>query len=287
MPDDPKTVVDEYWGRHTIITQMYETAEASLAYLRQRSRDYPLEDEFLATHLPHRDEVILDYGCGPGDFLITFLVNSQCRKIIGVDISEKALEFTRNRIKIHGVDPARVELIQTSDSATTIPLPDNHVDYVHCAGVIQHTSNPEQIIAELFRVLKPGGQARFMVYVRESIWYHLYVAYCVMILANQFPGQDIESVFARCTDGPECPVARAFDPGQFQAMCERAGFSANFLGGHLSPIDNREFLAKYADQALQDPPSGSGAQGFPAGADHRSAGIPALQGQSLRSVRGL
>lgn len=44
-----------------------------------------------------------------------------------------------------------------SASATAIPLADNSFDIVFCASLIEHVEKPEAVIAEIERVLKPGG----------------------------------------------------------------------------------------------------------------------------------
>ncbi|MEO6716236.1 MAG: class I SAM-dependent methyltransferase [Novosphingobium sp.] len=40
---------------------------------------------------------------------------------------------------------------------TTIPFPDNHFDTVMCTEVLEHAVQPEALIAEMHRVLRPGG----------------------------------------------------------------------------------------------------------------------------------
>ena len=55
--------------------------------------------------------------------------------------------------------------------------------------MLHHTSHPDAIIAELARVLRPGGTATIMVYNRDSVWFHLYTAYERMIVEDAFPGR--------------------------------------------------------------------------------------------------
>ena len=54
---------------------------------------------------------------------------------------------------------------------------DNSVDYIFSQGVIHHTSYPEKILSELYRVLKLGGKAKIMVYNYDSPFVHQYIAY--------------------------------------------------------------------------------------------------------------
>ncbi len=76
----------------------------------------------------HDNEVILDYGCGPGNDLVGYGVYSNAKKLIGIDVSEKALELARRRLLLHKISPERIELIQTSDSNVRNPLGNCTVD---------------------------------------------------------------------------------------------------------------------------------------------------------------
>ena len=53
--------------------------------------------------------------------------------------------------------------------AEHLEFPDETFDFVWSWGVIHHSANTEAIIREIHRVLKPGGEARVMVYHRNSI----------------------------------------------------------------------------------------------------------------------
>lgn len=252
--DGVYTPVNSFWGEHTVIgpeLARVRTAYQSKKYLEWRFSIYPLFKELMELWGNHKGQVILDCGCGPGNDLAGFLVHTKARKVIGIDISEKALQFASRRLALHRVNLNRVELIHTSDSANTIPIDDNSVDYIYCEGVLHHTSNPEGILKEFYRVLKPGSHACIMVYNRDSIWFHLYTAYEMMILQNRFAGMSVEEAFEKTTDTEECPIARCYRAQEFISICQDAGFKAKYAGGYLSLLE-LDILEKYKEIAPKD-----------------------------------
>jgi len=50
-----------------------------------------------------------------------------------------------------------------------LPFPENSFDVVYSYGVMHHSPNTQQCVREAFRVLKPGGQARIMIYQHPSV----------------------------------------------------------------------------------------------------------------------
>ncbi len=199
----------------------------------------------------HENETVLDYGCGPGNDVVGFLLYSKARKVIGIDISRKALELAASKLRLHRIDPGRVQLIETKDSSSVIPLVTESVDYVYCEGVLHHTSGPEAIIKEFHRILKPKANACIMVYNRNSLWFHLYTAYVRTVVENAFADLSIDEAFSRNTDGENCPLARCYRPEEFIAICEKQDFRAEFVGGYLS-LHELMLLKKYRDLALDD-----------------------------------
>ena len=182
----------------------------------------------------HDGEVVLDYGCGPGDDTVGLLLYSGASQVIGVDISARALALARRRIALHAIDERRVHLIRIGDAGPVIPLDDSSVDVVHCSGVLHHTSDPGSILREFHRILKPQGRAQVMVYNRDSVWFDLYTAYVRMINEGVFAEISVEEAFARNTDGPECPISRRYRPAEFLALAHGAGFEGDFAGNNLS-----------------------------------------------------
>lgn len=225
----------------------------------------------------HEGETILDYGCGPGNDLVGFAVHARPARVIGVDVSPKALDLAARRLALHDLEPGLVELVQASDSSTELPLPDHNVDYVHCAGVLQHTSDPVAIMREFRRVLAPVGRACIMVYNRESVWLHLYTAYVRMIREGAFAGLSLEEAFARNTDGAACPIARCYRAEEFGEIAREAGFAAKFRGGYLAR-DELEWLARYKDEAIASPRLAEEHKSFLRELERDDEGLPMFRG---------
>ena len=243
--------VDRYWSGHLVRREPFKTAQESLDYLEWRFSEYPLFREFSGLWGDHDGEVVLDYGCGPGNDLAGFLVHTDATRVIGVDVSDTALELARQRLALHEIPESRFELIQVSDSKPEIPLDTESVDFFQCQGVLQHTSDPGSILKELHRVLKPGGEARVMVYNRDSIWLNLWTAYVVQVLQGQYADLPAERALQFTTDGPDCPIARCWRGEDFVALCREAGFDARFLGGYPSRHE-LEQLSEHWEDAIGD-----------------------------------
>ena len=252
-----RTEVDEYWTRHTVNSTPFTSRADSEKYLEWRFDEYPLFRELSGLWGDHAGETVLDYGCGPGDDVTGLALYSGAARVIGLDISETALTLASQRLALHGLDEERVQLGQVSDQVAEIPLESASVDHVHCGGVLHHTSSPEALLAELRRVLRPGGTGFVMVYNSDSIWLHLYVAYEKMLHDPAFAGMELDEAFKRLTDGPECPISRHYWHTEMTALCASAGFDARYVGGYLSRHELRQldahWAAAIADERLAEP----------------------------------
>jgi ubiquinone/menaquinone biosynthesis C-methylase UbiE len=232
-------VIDDYWTGHLVNSAPFITARQSSRYLDWRFREYPLFREFSGLYGSHDGQAILDYGCGPGNDVTGFATRTSARRVVGADVSPSALELARHRVSLHGIGPDRVQLVHLTDDHNVLPFADGEFDFVSSQGVIHHTSDPDAILRELHRVLKPGGEGSFMVYHRDSVWFHLIVAWEYLIRDGRWPGETAAQAFHRTTDGEDCPIANCYSGPEFVAMCEAAGFEARFMGGYLSQDELR------------------------------------------------
>ncbi len=279
VDDSQLTSADLYWGQHTVNSTPFKSTAASLSYLEWRFEEYPMFRDLMQLYGEHEDQIILDYGCGPGNDLVGFSVYSKAKKVIGIDVSLKALDLAAGRLALHHIDPARIELIRITDSNTTIPLLRDSVDYIYCGGVLHHTSNPEAILQEFYRVLRQGSEACVMVYNRNSLWLHLYTAYDKMILKTAFPGLSLTEAFSKNTDGEACPISRCYAPEMFIAMCKQAGFPrAEFVGGYLSRHE-LSLLKDLGRKAIEDHRLGTEHREFLRNITYDKKGYPMYQGK--------
>ena len=100
-------------------------------------------------------EVVLDLGSGGGiDVLLSAKRVGPTGKAFGLDMTDEMLELARDNQRKSGV--TNVEFLK--GDIEHIPLPDNSVDVVISNCVINLSSDKDRVIAEAFRVLKPGGR---------------------------------------------------------------------------------------------------------------------------------
>ncbi|MBI2803763.1 MAG: methyltransferase domain-containing protein [Planctomycetes bacterium] len=271
--------VDEYWGEHTIKSEPFATAQDGLDWLKYRSKIYPLSFQFKGLWDDHQGKVLVDYGCGPGHDLMGFQVFSRPAKVYGIDISHKALSLAGHNSALHNIPAERIELIQTGDLSDRIPLSDGCVDYVHCCGVLHHTTAPEVILKEFHRILKPGGKGMLMIYNTDSLFVHLYIAYVKRFVDSDCAGLSVEEIFTRSTDGASCPISRSYRGAEFAEICQHAGFDTEYLGGFVA-CNELDLWDQHGAKALRDARLGEPHKSFLKQLDWDASGLPYFQGKA-------
>ena len=89
---------------------------------------------------------LLDIGCFDGTF--TYSLKEFFDELYGVDILEKAVKLAKNKgIKVFQIDVEEENL----------PFEDNFFDRVFCGETIEELYNPDHLLDEIYRILKPGG----------------------------------------------------------------------------------------------------------------------------------
>jgi 2-polyprenyl-6-hydroxyphenyl methylase / 3-demethylubiquinone-9 3-methyltransferase len=92
----------------------------------------------------------LDVGCG-GGLLAEELARLGC-DVTGIDPSEQSVAVARAHARQEGL-----AIDYRLAAGEHIPLPDGTFDIVYCCDVLEHVQDLRQVIAEISRVLKPGG----------------------------------------------------------------------------------------------------------------------------------
>ena len=100
-------------------------------------------------------EVVLDLGSGGGiDVLLSARRVGPAGKAYGLDMTDEMLALARENQRKAGL--ANVEFLK--GEIENIPLPDNSVDVIISNCVINLSADKDRVLAEAFRVLKPGGR---------------------------------------------------------------------------------------------------------------------------------
>lgn len=100
-------------------------------------------------------EVILDLGSGGGiDVILSAKRVGPTGKAYGLDMTDGMLALARENQKKAGVE--NVEFLK--GAIENVPLPDNSVDVIISNCVINLSGDKDRVLAEAFRVLKPGGR---------------------------------------------------------------------------------------------------------------------------------
>jgi len=116
---------------------------------------------------PRRYQIALDGGAGTG--VCSLALATLADQVIAADISIGSLRAARTLSEQQQVD--NITFLQSD--LLQLEFPDHSFDLVWSWGVIHHTVNPRQALAELVRVLKPGGTLVLAVYRRTGLtWFH-------------------------------------------------------------------------------------------------------------------
>ena len=126
---------------HSPIQAFYERKYTEGSEIPRSSKQYTIEC------IPANGCLrILDVGCGSG--LNSKVLAAMGHRVCGVDLSEAAIEQYR-RCGFEG---------QAGNIEAGLNYPDDRFDVVFCSEVIEHMTSPAELVGEMKRVLKPGGQ---------------------------------------------------------------------------------------------------------------------------------
>src|SRR5579863_2420865 len=158
---EPKDEVRQFWDADPCGSRYLEQRQDFEAHARLRYALEPHITDF-ASFKAERGMKVLEIGVGMGADYLEWLkagVNAT-----GVDLSPASLEKARLRCELASYKAD----LQVAD-AENLPFPDNSFDVVYSYGVLHHSPDTARCIREAWRVLKPGGQARIMIYHHPSL----------------------------------------------------------------------------------------------------------------------
>ncbi|MBN1541002.1 methyltransferase domain-containing protein [candidate division KSB1 bacterium] len=161
--------VRRYWTENVNTTQFWsgDPREIGSAEFYKEVGDYIRKNyehryRLIAAHAAkYPGGHLLEIGCGAGWESVAWAQAGM--NVSAVDLSSAALELARKNFKLHGLSGDLRE-----GNAEQLPFENNTFDIVASFGVLHQTESTQRAIAEVLRVLKPGGEALITLYYRYS-----------------------------------------------------------------------------------------------------------------------
>jgi ubiquinone/menaquinone biosynthesis C-methylase UbiE len=193
--------VREYWDRYTNDVEIVDQPIGSDAFFDDLERYRYEKIDYLRSYVDfprYRGKKVLEIGCGPGVDSLQFARAGV--QLTAVDLSPNAVEMAKMNLAREG---------HTADirvgNAEQLEFADGTFDVVYSVGVLHHTVDTQRSIDEVYRVLKPGGEAVLLLYNRRS-W---------MVLLSKLTGTPIEHA------EQEAPIVRSYTTRECRRMLSR------------------------------------------------------------------
>jgi|SRR6266481_3110956 len=271
--------VREYWNGNPCDSELSGQDQFSREYFldieRQRYQLQPHIPEILSK-IDWREKRVLEVGAGVGTDARNII--SRGSIYTGINVDRGSTEATERALRAFWLVGTALQR-----DATSLDFPDGTFDIVYSFGVLQHIPEVEKAVAEIHRVLKPGGELLVMVYNRSSINYAVEIMFLrklglrLLSLPGTvsllqwlgFPSQKLErhkalrrqkkqmtdaEWLSRNTNGPDYPYCRVYDAGEaatlfsaFQIKSNEAYFFDHRhwgVLGHLVPKGLRRALGR-------------------------------------------
>ncbi len=230
--ESSKQLVKEFWNQSSCGENLYligdDLKTKFTNQLKERLRLEPLIPIF-AEFPKWSNKKVLEIGVGLGADHQLF---AEAGAVLnGCDLTPRAIEFTKQRFDLFNLKSE----LSVAD-AEHLPYPSEEFDMVYAWGVIQHSPNTKQAVAEIYRILKPGATAKIMIYHKYSfVGFMLWTRYALL---RGRPLMSLDSIFSNYM---ESPGTKAYSVKQAKKLF--ADFSEIHIETHLSHGDLLESKA--------------------------------------------
>jgi SAM-dependent methyltransferase len=227
---DLKERVRAFWQAHPCGTK-FSDAEMGTPEFFERVEAHRYDKEW---HIPRAADFagmrglrVLEIGCGLGTDGAQFAKAGA--DYTGIDLTEAAIELARTRFEVSGLKGE----FRVAD-AENLDFADASFDRVYSHGVLHHTPDTARAVAEIHRVLKPGGRAVVMLYHRGSYNYRVGIRILRRAGARLLKSESGTRIIHSLTGEP------------IESLREHAGLLRSSSNGYLGSDD---FLSQSTDGA--------------------------------------
>jgi glycosyltransferase involved in cell wall biosynthesis/ubiquinone/menaquinone biosynthesis C-methylase UbiE len=196
--DAYKREVQNQWnnnpvGSETARSTQPQTLEWFEEVERYRYQDYAPWMPRVMEFADHAGEQVLEVGGGMGTDLAQFARNGAI--VTDVDLSGGHLQIAQENFRLRGLTGRFVH-----HDAESLPFDDDSFDLVYSNGVIHHTPNTAKAVAEMWRVLKPGGRIIVMVYAENSLQYWRNLVWYYGLKSGDLASRSMAEIMSRSVE---------------------------------------------------------------------------------------
>ncbi len=179
-------------------------------------------------------EHILDIGCGPGVLSLEAAARLPKGRLTGIDLSPRMLDLARDLANKAGYRNVRYEL----GDAMNLNYADGKFDYVMSSNAFPWVSSRTKFLAEVRRVLKPGG--RLALVSLSQIVYREFIE-ALLHVADKYP-----QLSGLKTDPYRAMKVRLYDVEGLSEKVASAGFEVNrgFILSTEEPITPAGYIKR-------------------------------------------
>lgn len=241
--EDLKKKVKSHWENEVCGIRYGRSGDKRRFYDEIKNARYKLEPYIrdFAKFDQSKGLKVLEIGVGGGVDFGQWVIAGD--KPTGIDLTTAGIDLTRDRLKMMGIEDSRYSLL-TAD-AESLPFEDNEFDLVYSWGVLHHSPDTAKCLQEIFRVLKPGGTLRIMIYHTPSwIGFMLWLRYALFSGRITMSQKDVAFRYL------ESPGTKMYTIGEAKMLLNRAGFTDASYTTKLSSGDTLSVKPSSKYQAL-------------------------------------
>jgi SAM-dependent methyltransferase len=153
----------------------------------------------------HAGERLLGLGCGLGSDLVEYAAAGT--EVVAVCASAGQMALVRRHFELRGHPGVFLHA-----SPVALPLESSSIDVVNLTGLLHESAEPEKLVGEVYRVLKPGGKLLAVLPARYDVdYWRPYLAFGeprepqepnpLLHAARRFTNKETKQLFARFTEG--------------------------------------------------------------------------------------
>lgn len=221
-----KRAVRKFWGtRPCGLIHSDEPVESSAFFQETEEHRFKIHTDWDQPFLKdaigfseHTGKFMLEVGSGIGVDSLEWIRAGN--RVISLDFNFPSCCLTRARIADDGAEGAYL-----NGDAENLPFPSASFDLIYSFGVLHHTPGTEKAVREVYRCLKPGGQAIIMLYYKWSakVWGeillgrglrqgHLFRLRSMQKLIDQYTEFDSQ------TEDNICPLTKVYSKRKIRQM---------------------------------------------------------------------